>query len=547
MAGKLPQITESSKFNLITSIWIVPFIALIIAGWLAYQYFEDLGPEIKIIFPQNEGLVAGQSLVKYKNVPVGKVTKIYAEEGTEGVVVVVRMNSKSSSPYMSEHAKFWIVKPEVGFSGISGLDTLISGTYINVYSKAGGKQRKERFIGLTQPYRDSGKGEYFRLQSLSGDNVDVGTPVFYKNIKVGQVEYLYLALDHKNIEIVVFIDNQYVPFVKEQSRFWTKSNVNVDFSKGNFDINIASLKHLIQGGIVFSSPGIPKLKPLSEKHIFYLYKNKTEAESKLLGSEFQANKQFVLKTEQSLANLKVDSVVRFDGFNIGRVQDIELSYDKERFKMLGKVILEIDMSVFKDKNEVNASGVSNFYEAIEHGLRAKIASLDPITGMQFIDLTFHHHDGNASIAHDGAYVQLPIASQSSSGVMTSISQILEKLNTLPLEALVTSVQQVVDASVKPVENANTLLLDLQTTVKNINTFTGKKSFEVLPNELAKTLKETTRTLKSTQKVLKGYDSNSLAKQQLAQTLEVLTETSKEMQMFLRMLNRKPNSLIFGDD
>jgi paraquat-inducible protein B len=128
-----------------------------------------------------------------------------------------------------------------------------------------------------------------------------------------------------------------------------------------------------------------------------------------------------------------------------------------------------------------------------------------------------------------------------------MTKILDKLNNLPLEKLLASVNQIVDESAKPIENANALLVDLQTTVKNINKFTGKKSFEVLPDELAKALKEMTRTLKNTQKVVKGYDSNSLIKQQLTQTLEVLTKTSQEMQSFLKMLNRKPNSLIFGDN
>lgn len=152
MSTKIPKIEESNKFNLLTSIWIVPFIAMIIAGWLAYQYFEDLGPEIEIVFPKNEGLVAGQSVVKFRNVPVGKVTKIYVTTDIEGVIVRIRMNSKASKPYMTEYAKFWIVKPEVGFSGISGLDTLLSGTYINVYSEAGGTFR-EQHIGLTQPIK----------------------------------------------------------------------------------------------------------------------------------------------------------------------------------------------------------------------------------------------------------------------------------------------------------------------------------------------------------------------------------------------------------
>jgi paraquat-inducible protein B len=145
------------------------------------------------------------------------------------------------------------------------------------------------------------------------------------------------------------------------------------------------------------------------------------------------------------------------------------------------------------------------------------------------------------------YAQLPMASQNTTGIMDTVNQILNKLNDLPLEKLLASVTKVVEESVEPVQNANILLIDLQTTVKNINKLTSKKSFEVLPDELSAALRETTRTLKSTEKVVRGYDSNSLVKQQLAQTLEILTKTSQEMQVFLRMLNRKPNSLIFGDN
>jgi len=110
MSTEIPQIEESSKFNLITSIWIVPFIALIIAGWLAYQYFSELGPEIKIIFPENEGLHAGQSQIKYRNVPIGTVKKIVLQKKGEGVTVIARME-KSATPYLNTNAKFWIVKP----------------------------------------------------------------------------------------------------------------------------------------------------------------------------------------------------------------------------------------------------------------------------------------------------------------------------------------------------------------------------------------------------------------------------------------------------
>ena len=551
MSENVPEIRESSKFNLFTSIWIVPFIALVIAGWLAYQHFAERGPEIKILFPQNEGLIAGQSVVKFRNVPVGKVTYIHADDETDGVVVTVRMNAKRSKSYLTEKAKFWIVKPEVGVSGVSGLDTLLSGTYINVYSELGGKKEMDTFIGLTHPYRDTMKGEYFRLISNNAENVSVGMPVYYKNIKVGQVEYLYLSLDDKNIEIVIFIDKVYVDYVHHGSKFWIKNMINVDFSKGNIDVHVAPLNFMLQGGIVFSSHGRKKSHTLLDNHVFPLYESKTKAESTTIGPISRDIKRFTLLTESSIANLRVNAPVRFDGFDVGKVETINLSYSKESHKMLGKVIVQIDTSVFEDSHEHNATeknGLSNFYEAVEAGLRAKITALDPITGMLFVDLTFKHkEDGNQSITKSHKYAQIPMAKESSRDIMGSVGQILDTINNLPLDTLVDNLNKVILESEKPVKNANALLLDLKKTVKNMNKMTSKKSFEVMPDELNKALKQMTKTLKDTSKVVKGYDSNSLVKNQLAQTLEILTKTSQEMSIFLRMLNRKPNSLIFGDN
>ena len=546
MSTKIPKIEESNKFNLFTSIWIVPFIALVIAGWLAYQYFEDLGAEIEIIFAKNEGLVAGQSVVKFRNVPIGKVTKIYVTEDTEGVIVRVRMNSKAATSYLTEKARFWIVKPEVGFSGVSGLDTLLSGTYIDVYSEKGGTFRK-RHIGLMQPYQDTSKGKYFHLVSDDGKNISVGMPIFYKNIKVGKVAYKYLSLDERHVDVIIFVDNLYAEYIHKDSKFWMKNSMTVDFTRGKLDVDIAPLNFLLTGGIVFSATESETTQDLDIDYIFTLHTSKTEAENDTIGSGVKDNKRFLLITKESIAKLSKGSVVRFDGFDIGNVLQIKLSFSPKNHQMEGAVVVEIDMSVFEDKHDNNTTGEENFYRAVEEGLRAKIAALDPITGTQYIDLTFNHLDGNGTIIMDDKYERLPMASQSASGMMDSVSQILDKLNNLPLNELVTSVESVISEAKEPVKNANVLLVELVNIVKDIKKMTSKKSFEVLPDELNKALKSMDKTLKDTSKVVKGYDSDSLVKEQLAQTLKILTKTSQEMQVFLRMLNRKPNSLIFGDD
>ena len=546
MGQKLPKIEESSKFNFLTSIWIVPIIALIIAGWLAYQNYAQRGPVIKIIFPQNEGLIAGQSVVKFRKVTVGKVIDIGIKDDLkQGVVVTVRMN-KGAEPYLTEKAKFWIVKPEVGLAGVSGLDTLISGTYIDVYSEEGGTFREEH-IGLLHPYRNYAGGEYFHLSSFSGNNVVVGTPVYYKNIKVGQVEYVNLGFNTTRVDVFIFIEKEYVPFVHPDSKFWTKSTVSLDYTKGTIDVNVAPMSHILQGGIAFSSSGANSEEKVPDRHVFILYESESKAESKQIGSASKKIKKFLLKTKDSIANLKIESPVRFHGYDIGQVTQIDLFYDKSTHTMMGEVIVDVDTSVFEDKSEHNSSGVKNFYAAVKEGMRAKITPLDPITGLLYVDLTFKHYDGPAEIMSIEGHEHLPLVSYQSNNIIATVSKILEKIEQLPLENLLNSLQNVVDKTEAPIENANNVLLSLEKTIKNIQVMTQKESFAVLPDELNSALHEVTKTLKSTQKVVQGYDSDSLVKQQLTQTLEVLTRTSQEMQTFLRMLNRKPNSLIFGDN
>jgi len=396
MSKEIPHIEESSKFNFMTSIWIVPIIALFIAGWLAYQYFSELGPKIRIIFPKNEGLKAGQSHIKYKDVPIGIINKIELQEDGDGVVVIARMD-KTATAHINENSRFWIVKPEVGVSGVSGLDTLISGTYIDMYTEKGGKF-KENFIGLANTYRNIGGGEYFVLNTHRGDSsIKVGTPLYFKNVKVGQVEYVVLALDEASVDIIVFIDKRYTPYVHIDSKFWIRSTIDAEIISGNLDVKVAPITDMIQGAIEFSTSGKDSTKNIPDGFVFELYKNKNTIENKKIGDGGKYIKTFILETQDSIAKLNENSIVRFDGFAVGRVKKIYLSYAKKTHKMHGQIFIDIDTSVFKDEKESNQTGEENLYQAVKEGLRAQIIPTDPITGSLYVDLTFVGDDDNKSI------------------------------------------------------------------------------------------------------------------------------------------------------
>ncbi|HSR73339.1 MAG TPA: MlaD family protein [Sulfurovum sp.] len=529
MSPQIPKLEESSNFNLITSIWIVPFIALIIAGWLAYQYFSELGPEIRIIFPENEGLNAGQSQIKYRNVPVGTVTKIVLQKNGEGVTVIARME-KSAVPYLNESTEFWIVKPEVGITGVSGLETLISGTYINMDAVKGEKPLK-MFRGVNESTRRKEEGKYFQLTAPTAYNIKKGTPVHFKSIQVGQVEYVNISLDGQNVEFVVFIKNHYVSYVHRSSKFWITSAVDVSFANGRIDVNMAPLTSLVQGGIEFSSTGESITDPVPDKYVFRLYKNAHLAEGQTIGKGGDFVNSFEIVTHDPIAKLKRGAFVEYQGYEVGRVKDIDLSYDMETHKILGKVLVDIDLSSFSSKMDDIVICQNKFYRALEEGLSAQIKATDPFTGTLFVDLVFDTNATHRSIIQGDHYVRLPSLPNDTYGIVDEI------------EKLVASLNKVVGDNAEPIHK---IVADLQKSVQNINAMTGTRSFKAMPDQMDKTMKELTKTLDTAQKVLKGYESNSLLTHQISQTLKEVTETSQEMQEFLKLLNRKPNSLIFGD-
>jgi len=270
MSDKLPKIEESTKFNFITSIWIVPIIAVVIAAWLGFQYISELGPKIEITFESNEGLRSGQSLVKFRNIPIGKVEKVMLNKDGNGIKVITRID-KEAANYLNDDAKFWIVKPEVGIGGVSGLDTIFTGTYIELTSKKS-KMTKKSFVGLKQPYRKLEDGEYFHLNASSSHGVEKGTPLFFKSMRAGYVEHVSISIDSKSVDVIVYIEKTFVNYIHKDTKFWVQSNVSISYANGQLNLNMAPLSHIMHGGIEFSSSGDDSTQKVPYDYIFRLYK-----------------------------------------------------------------------------------------------------------------------------------------------------------------------------------------------------------------------------------------------------------------------------------
>src|SRR3989338_5105545 len=133
-----------------SAIWILPLIALLIGGWLAWRAYDQAGINIQIIFATGEGIQVGKTEVIFKGMPIGKVKTMTLDDTGEkrGVIATVEMN-KEMEPHLQKNTRFWLVKPSVTLAGITGLETLVSVNYIAASPGDGEPTRK--FTSLSQP------------------------------------------------------------------------------------------------------------------------------------------------------------------------------------------------------------------------------------------------------------------------------------------------------------------------------------------------------------------------------------------------------------
>lgn len=535
---EIPVVKESTKFNFFTSIWIVPAIAVLISFWLAYQHYSKVGSEIKIHFVKNNGLKAGESQIRYKEIPIGKVTNIQLQENGKGVTVIANIE-KQAANLLNENTKFWIVKPQIGPAGISGLETLFSGNYIDMH-KGNGKKTTTDFIGLKDAYKETNGGKNFELTTTSTHNLKVGAPIYYKAIQIGQVQKIKLSENGQLIRYLIFVKKEYISYVHIDSNFSVQSMVQIGFKNGALNFDIAPLPHLISGSITLHSPSINKDNRAPDNYVFKLYNNQNSAKSYQLGQGGKFLKTFEIVTTDPTINLRPGSHVKYSGYPVGRVKSIKPFIMVPIQQIKSKILLEIDLSAFANPSEPEA-GKSSFYQAVTNGLRAKISSSIPVVGDLFVDLVFDKTSPKQSVLDHKPFAILPVTN-ASTDLLSGIQKIIDKVSRLPLEELLSSANNLIDDNSKSIKE---ILANLNLITKNVNTISAKSSFQNMPDDLQKTMTELRQTLHSIKKISDG-SGKSILSDQITQTLKIINKTSREMKEFLRLLNNKPNSLIFGD-
>lgn len=544
-----PRVKESRGVQILTTIWLVPFIAMVITLWLGYQYYAKIGSTVEITFESSAGLIENQSPIKMRDVTVGIVKKISLSEDGKGVIIRARMNTEVSD-YLNVKAQFWIVHPNVGSDGISGLDTIVSGSYIELYGKKE-EETTHTYVGLEKALiDDQAKGTYYILSAPNSYNIKEGGHIYYRMMDVGRVERVGISPDGKHVNFTILIEKEFTNFINNKSQFYARNNLNIDFSQGNLDMTLAPLSQLVNAGISVYTPShsLDHNYSISKNTIFPLYKNLSQMKAKHLGIGGK-ERVYQLSFNEPTTKLTISSPIEFRGFQVGYVTEIENRYNEQNQSVESLVYALFYLEAFQNENRLK--------ELVQKGLKATLSTSMPLIGSQFIDLIFDTQAPSKIQSH-GTYEQFPtIQAISKPNIMDNLNALISKLQKLPLKELLISTTQMIDQNKKPInkliknsdktiKGLNRTILNFNNTINNLNKLTSNASLHALPDTINFALYELEETLKSIQKLSSSYDGDSKLSDQLSVTLEAISEASKSFDKINKMLDRKANALVIGD-
>lgn len=539
---EFPEPLVQTRKHAFTLIWLVPVIAALIGGWLIYRTMSEKGPEVTITFKTAEGLEAGKTKIKFKDVEVGQVTALSLTPDFSHVFVKAQF-VKGAEAYLTENTRFWVVRARVAAYGISGLGTLLSGAYIDLDPGTPGKPTLH-FTGLEEPpiVTTVDPGRTFTLKAKRKGSIEIGAPVFYRGIEVGKVIAYNLGPEGNRVFFKVFVNAPYHLFVHENTRFWNTSGVDVKLDAQGFRIHTESFVSMMVGGIAFDIPSIYEKpgEPAQENAVFTLYAGRDAAEKK----EYTEKQLFILNFNTSVRGLSPGAPVEFRGIQVGEVVDLKLEFDasKKNFEIPVLIVIEPGrLNVMDDPKPQNHEKVFDYLVA--KGLRAQLATGNIVTGQQYVSLDFFPNAAPVQITYKGAYPVMPTLPTQFEEITTKVGHFIAKLDKLPIEQMGTELNETLKNArhITSSSEITETLRSLNAAVKEIQMLTAEIRTGTAP-ELDAVLKQAKTSLARSGSVL---EADSPLQYRLKQTMEDLSDTARSLRVLAEYLENHPESIITG--
>jgi len=524
--------------------WLVPIAALVVGAVLIVRTVMQTGPTITIAFRTAEGIEAARTEVRFKEVVVGKVTKVALSPNREQVLVTVKLD-KSAEQLAVEDTRFWAVRPRVGLAGVSGLGTLFSGTYIGVDAGVSNAEQS-LFTGLEAPpprLRDE-PGRSFVLKARDLGSLDVGSPVYYRRTKVGRVVSYTLDPEHDTLSVQVVVTEPNDRLVTAQSRFWNASGVDLTVNANGLSLDTQSFASVLVGGVAFANPAdAASAPPAADGQRFDLFTNRKAALAPPDGPPLRVRMVF----DQAQRGLVAGAPVDMLGIEIGTVRSVAL-IDAPRGD-------QFPVEVIADLHPLRLGGVRRQFvvpadgsgaradalfmkRAVDHGLRAQVRTGNLLTGQLYVALDFVPKAPQATLDARADPPTIPTVRGALSDLQPQLADIVARLNKVKFDEIGTDLQETL-------RHASAAGNGLQETLTSANV-----AIRQLTPEAQGALAEVQKTLASTQATLANLDRNvtqgdAPLQRNFTQALVEMQRAAQALRVLSDYLQQHPESLLRG--
>jgi paraquat-inducible protein B len=526
-------------------IWIVPILAIVVAVGIAWERLASEGPAVTITFKSADGVEAGKTFVKYKEVNIGQVTGVRLTDDAQQVEVSARI-AKSAAALMVEDAHFWIVRPRISLSGVSGLSTLISGNYIG-FEAGASKKRSRTFTGLEVPPIITGgmPGRQFVLQATNLGSLGIGSPVYFRRLPVGQVVAYDLAPDGNSVQLRIFVHAPYDKYVVRDTRFWNASGIDVSLTANGVDVRTQSLVALLEGGLAFETPpGYASASPATENSIFTLFNDRVTA----MKVDESIATRYVMYFRESVRGLSAGAPVTFFGVPVGEVTDVGLAFNpktldvRPRVEVLlypERVVAELPsaqgarLEALVQQQPLRHEFMQKLVE--ERGMRGQLATGSLVTGQRFVTLGYFPKAAKAKLNWEQTPVELPTVTSTLPEIEEKLGRIIDKIEKVPLEAIGEDMKQAL-------VTLDQTLRDARGTIQRFDT-------DVTP-ALKSALEDARSALGAADRMLTSTEANltgpgAPGQVELRNAMQELARAARSLRVLADYLERHPESLIRG--
>lgn len=525
-----PIQAKIKKTNIFSSVvWLIPLIALFTGGWLLIKHLSQTGPEITLLMDSAEGIEVNNTVIKVLSVDVGRVTKIKLRDNEQGVEITARMNADVKD-LMRKDTQFWVVKPRIDQSGITGLGTLVSGSYIAF--NPGKSEESEHVFKVSDipPISAIGqKGIRLHLTGLNNRMLGVGSPILYENFTVGQVESARFNPDDQTVNYTVFIHSPNDKLVNTNSRFWLDSGISVQTGGSGLQIDSPPLPALLSGAIAFSNHFNEAGRQAHNEDVFQLYNDRSEVENLPTARSLY----LVAFFKQSIRGLTPGAPVEYKGINIGSVAAAPYFDRNDSHHLFENGWIPVRLRIEPERMEINATPQSKavweakLHAAMRRGLVASLSSDNLLLGSKMVELS--DSDGKNTLKPFANYAGNVVIASESGGIdaiQQQLNLLLNKFNSLPLE--------------DTLKQTNAAISELRQTLQATKQLINRPQTQNLPAELNQTLRQLRQTLA-------GVSSESLLYRDVQQTLNNIDRTLKDVRPLINTLSEQPNALIFNSN